>query len=130
LTVFPDDHSFLCSYENIDDNNFGFQIGGYYQLGSTSSTFIYRTPYSYFNRIGINYGFLHSGLVLGLGVKLDLMSGPDANFYPDVTLKFQPLKLLTENKDIWDVSVSYNISDKQFVGFGISIPFRYGSYYR
>lgn len=129
LTVFPEDRSVLCSFENIDDSRFGFHMGGFYQIGATSSPYIYRTPYMYFNRIGINYGFLNSGVVLMVGTKIDLISGPDAKFYPDATIKLQPIKLLTGNANIWDISISYNISDKNYIGFGISIPYRYGSYY-
>jgi hypothetical protein len=130
LTVFPTDNSVLASFENIDDDNWGFQIGGFYKIGATSSPYIYKTPYMCFNRVGINYGLLHCGIVLAAGIKVDMISGPDAIIYPDFTVKFQPLKLLTRNKDMWDVSISYNISDKSYIGFGISIPYRYGSYYR
>lgn len=130
LTVIPDESSAICSFENIDDDNFGFYIGGYYKIGATSNPYIYRTPYSYFNRIGINYGILKCGIVLGAGIKVDLISGPDAIFYPDFMVKLQPIKLLSRNKDIWDISVTCGISDKPYVGFGISIPYRYGSYYR
>jgi len=33
-------------------------------------------------------------------------------------------------KDIWDVSVTVGVSDVAYIGFGISIPYRYGTYYR
>ena len=130
LTVIPNDRSVICSFENIDDNNFGFYVGAYYKVGQTSSPYIYRTPYMYFNRIGINYGFLKCGLVVGAGVKTDLTLGPDPVFYPDVMVKLQPIKLLTRKKDIWDVSVTVGVSDVAYIGFGISIPYRYGTYYR
>ena len=129
LTVFPNNRSVLCSFENINDNRFGFHMGCFYQAGATSSPYIYRTPYMYFNRIGVNYGILNSGIVLMAGTKIDLISGPDPKIYPDATIKVQPIKLLAGNPDIWDISISYNISNKNYIGFGISIPYRYGSYY-
>lgn len=130
LTVVPEDRSVICSFENINDDNFGFYIGAYYKIGATSNPYIYRTPYAYFNRIGITYGLLKCGVVLGAGVKTDLTIGPDPVFYPDVMVKLQPIKLLTRNKDIWDVSVTVGVSDIPYIGFGISIPYRYGTYYR
>lgn len=130
LNVFPADNTVLASFENINNDGFGIQIGGYYKIGSTQSPYIYRTPYMYFNSIGVNYGFLHSGLVVGAGIKVDLISGPDPLVYPDLTIKFQPIKLLTKKRDIWDVSVMCDISNKLSFGFGISIPYRYGTYYR
>lgn len=129
LTVIPQDRHIICSFENINDDNFGFYIGAFYKLGTTLNPFMYRTPYAYFNRMGITYGFLKCGLVIGAGIKTNLTINSDPVFHPDVMVKLQPIKLLTRKKDIWDVSVTVGIIGDPFVGFGISIPYRYGTYY-
>lgn len=123
IVVFPQDNSsILVSVENIGDANFGFQIGSIVQIGMTSSPYIYRTPFVSLNRFGINAGILNCGIVLAFGAKIDMLSGPKAIFYPDYMVKLQPLKLLSGNKNIWDVCLVYDYSDNVYYGFGISIP--------
>jgi hypothetical protein len=125
LTIIPQERSFICSFENVNDNNFGFYIGAVHRIPH-----IYRTPYDCLNRIGITYGFLKCGLVAGVGIKTDLIAGPEPILYPDVMLKIQPIKLLTLKKNIWDVSVTFGIANTPYIGFGISNPYWCVNYYR
>ena len=130
VTVFPSESSILASFENMNNEGFGMFVGQGIIVGSTCSPYIYRTPYVYLTRAGINYGFLKSGVVVGVGIKTDLLSNPNPKFFTDFMIKLQPIKLLTGNRDIWDISITYDISDGNYIGFGFSIPYRYGSYYK
>jgi len=81
-----------------------------------------RTPYEYLNRIGINYGLLKNGIVVGAGIKADMINFFEPQYYPDFFVKLQPIKLITQKRDMWDVSLTLNYSDKPYVGFGVAIP--------
>jgi hypothetical protein len=130
ISVFPTEQTILASFENMNNDGFGTHVGMGVIVGETPYHFIYRTPYTYLTKVGINYGFLKNGIVLGAGIKTDIISNPNPKFYPDIIIKLQPIKLLTGNRDIWDISISYDISDGNYIGFGFSIPYRYGSYYK
>jgi hypothetical protein len=122
VTAFPSDNSLLLGSENVDGKGWGFHFGVFYQIGATQYPYVYRSPYDYLNRIGINYGFLKSGIVVGAGIKADVVNFFEPQYYPDFFVKLQPIKLITQKRNIWDVSLTLNYSDKPYVGFGVSIP--------
>lgn len=123
ISVIPQDrNSLIFSIENISNKNFGIYFGGVCEIGVTSSPYIYRTPYTYFNRIGISYGILKCGVVFCYGIKSDPQSGPYPIFYQNFILKIHPIKLFSGKKNIWDISLIYDFSDSNYQGFGICIP--------
>lgn len=88
--------------------------GGHPQLSNTRN---------YPNRLGINYGFFRNGINLGVGGKMVLNDYQDVQFYPDVMIRLHPLKLITQNQRITDISLIVNISNTIEFGAGLSIPF-------
>lgn len=121
LTYFPNDNSFLTSVENIENLSIGTHIG----LCFTPNEYYngYRTVY--FNRFGVNFGILKCGIVFMGGIKINLDASHNIIISPDYTMKLQLFKLLTGNKNIFDFTFSYNISNNPSWGFGIAIPRRY-----
>jgi len=82
----------------------------------------------YPNRLGINYGFFRNGLNVGVGGKMVLDDFKPAKFYPDVMVKFHPIKLITQNCRSIDIALILNVSNTIDVGAGISIPFLLNRY--
>jgi hypothetical protein len=100
----------------------GLYVGGYYTT-NFPPPYLYRTPISIINRMGVN--------IVGSKQKWGLMGGvyiEDTEDYkslkPDVWLKIYPLKILTNTSKGFDFVVAVNYMDSFRWGFGISIPFR------
>lgn len=100
----------------------GWYIGGFYTT-SFPAPFIYTTPFSIINRIGLNY--------VGENQKVSIMGGVffgqeqnELKFKPDVWLKIYPLRILTNTSKGFDFTVGVNYMDRIRFGFGISIPSR------
>jgi hypothetical protein len=125
ITYFPDERSFMLSLENTDNKGWGIHVGGGYNMWLVSTPISQVNPSPYLDRFGINYGILKSGVVIGTGIKFNTLPNTNNDVRPEVWFKLQPLKLLTQNRNQWDVSVTYSISDKQYWGFGLSIPIQY-----
>jgi hypothetical protein len=125
ITYFYKERSFMVSAENMDGKGFGIHAGGGYNMWLVTTPISYMNPSPYLNRFGVNYGFLHSGLVLGGGIKFNTLSYLQKNIYPEFWLKLQPLKLITKQRNFWDVSVTCAVSNQTFIGFGVAIPMNY-----
>ena len=78
---------------------------------------------NYPNRLGINYGFFRNGLNVGVGGKMVLHDFEPAEFYPDVMVRFHPIKFFTQNPRSIDNAVILNLSNTVEFGAGISVPF-------
>ena len=82
--------------------------------------YIYTTPQSRINRVGIsltNHQFSIMGGVFGE----TYVDG--VNFKPDVWIKAYPLRILTNTKRGPDFTVGINFMKGIRYGFGLSIPF-------
>ena len=82
----------------------------------------------YPNRLGVNYGFFRNGLNVGVGGKMILHDFKPAQFYPDVMVKFHPIKFITKNPRSIDIAIIFNVSNTIDFGTGISIPFLLNRY--
>ena len=82
----------------------------------------------YPNRLGVNYGFFRNGLNVGVGGKMILHDFKPAQFYPDVMVKFHPIKFITKNPRSIDIAIIFNVSNTIDFGAGISIPFLLNRY--
>lgn len=114
----PEQKSLVVTYNN-NYNGFGYYIGGYI-TSSFPQPYIYTTPQSRMNRVGLSFS----------NSKVSVMGGVFAEtfvdrieFAPDVWVKAYPLRLLTNLKRIPDVTVGVNFMKGVRYGFGISIPF-------
>ena len=83
---------------------------------------------NYPNRLGINYGFFRNGLNIGVGGKMVLHDFEPAEFYPDVMVRFHPIKFFTQNPRSIDIAVILNLSNTVEFGAGISVPFLLNRY--
>jgi hypothetical protein len=114
----PSEKSLIVTYNN-NYNGFGIYIGGYLTT-SYPQPFIYTTPQSRANRVGISFTN-HKIAVMG-GVFAENYVN-DIEFKPDVWFKIYPLRILTNTKSIPDFTVGVNYAQDFRVGFGLSIPF-------
>ena len=114
----PDEKSLVVTYNN-NYNGFGYYIGAYVTT-TFPQPYIYTTPQSRINRVGIsltNHQFSIMGGVFGE----TYVDGVD--FKPDVWVKAYPLRILTNTKRGPDFTVGINLMKGIRYGFGISIPF-------
>jgi hypothetical protein len=114
----PDEKSLVVTYNN-NYNGFGYYIGAYV-TSTFPQPYIYTTPQSRMNRVGLSFS----------NSKVSVMGGVFAEtfvdrieFEPDIWVKTYPLRLLTNLKRIPDVTVGVNFMKVVRYGFGISIPF-------
>ena len=114
----PDEKSLVVTYNN-NYNGFGYYIGAYVTT-TFPQPYIYTTPQSRINRVGIsltNHKFSIMGGVFGE----TYVDG--VNFKPDVWIKAYPLRILTNTKRGPDFTVGINFMQGIRYGFGLSIPF-------
>jgi hypothetical protein len=114
----PDEKSLVVTYNN-NYNGFGYYIGAYVTT-TFPQPYIYTTPQSRINRVGIsltNHKFSIMGGVFGE----TYVDGVD--FKPDVWVKVYPLRILTNTKRGPDLTVGVNFMQGIRYGFGLSIPF-------
>ena len=114
----PDEKTLVVTYNN-NYNGFGYYIGGYVTT-TFPQPYIYTTPQSRINRVGIsltNHKFSIMGGVFGE----TYVDG--VNFKPDVWIKAYPLRILTNTKRGPDFTVGINFMKGIRYGFGLSIPF-------
>lgn len=100
----------------------GWYIGGFYTT-SFPAPYIYTTPYSFINRIGVNY--------VGDKQRISVMGGVffgqeqnELKFKPDIWLKVYPLRTLLNTEKGFDFTIGLNYMDGFRLGFGLSIPTR------
>ena len=118
IMYIPDEKSLVVTYNN-NYNGFGYYIGGYVTT-TFPQPYIYTTPQSRINRVGIsltNHKFSIMGGVFGE----TYVDG--VNFKPDVWIKAYPLRILTNTKRGPDFTVGINFMKGIRYGFGLSIPF-------
>ena len=124
LLYVPDQKSLVATYRGY--NPLGFYIGGYF-VTNFPQPYIYTTPLSIINRLGINLNFEN---------KISLMGGAfienhidSLSLQPDVWLKINPLRILLNTQNCFDFSLGVNYMKKEFrYAVGLSIPF--GGIYR
>jgi hypothetical protein len=114
----PDQKSLVVTY-NSNYSPIGFYVGGYF-TSTFPQPYIYTTPLSIMNRIGISFSNGQVGLMVGVQVKSYVDS---LSLDPDIWFKVYPLRLLTKTKRGPDFTVGINCGDKVRYGVGLSIPF-------
>ena len=118
LMYVPDQKSLVVTY-NSNYSPMGFYVGGYY-TSYFPQPYIYTTPLSIMNRIGVSFSNGQVGLMVGAQVKSYVDS---LALGPDIWFKVHPLRLLTKTKRGPDFTVGINYGDKVRYGVGLSIPF-------
>jgi len=118
------DQSFIVSSEDINETSLGLYFGAFYKIGLTNVPYIYRTPFSYLNRLGLTKGIFNQSLVFNGGIKFIAYETPYIQSFFEYGVKLHPIKLITQNRNIIDFSFSFNKSNSEFYGIGLSIPIR------
>jgi hypothetical protein len=115
----PDQKTVVVTYNN-DFNGFGFYLGGYI-LTSFPTPYIYTTPASRFNRLGLSISNHRISLMAGGFVE----SFRDSiSVKPDIWVKIYPLRILTKTEKGLDFTFGVNYMEGFRYGVGLSIPFR------
>ena len=114
----PDEKSLVVTYNN-NYNGFGYYIGAYVTT-TFPQPYIYTTPQSRMNRIGLSFSNRKVSVMGGVFGET-YVDGVD--FKPDVWIKAYPLRILTNTKRGPDFTVGINFMQGIRYGFGISIPF-------
>ena len=115
----PDQKTLVATY-NSDLSGIGFYMGGYL-LTSFPAPYIYTTPVSRFNRVGLSFTNHQVGLMVGGFMEAFQDS---ISVKPDIWLKIHPIRILTKTKRGLDFTIGVNYMDGFRYGVGLSIPFR------
>lgn len=116
----PNNRSIVATYNN-NYNGLGFYIGGYITT-SFPQPYIYTTPQSRFNRVGVSLSFNNKISVMGGTYLENFLS--EINFQPDVWVKIYPLRILLDVERGPDFTLGVNYMNGINYGIGLSIPFR------
>jgi hypothetical protein len=115
LSYTPESKMLLCT---MSKKTIGFYIGTQLKYGFWDGL-VYHSNEATIGSFGITAGVLKSGIVIGLGIKTDMISGPDIYFSPDINIRFHPFTLLFYNKNIpVDLSICYDLSADYYFGLG------------
>ena len=118
IMYIPKEKSLVVTYNN-NYNGFGYYIGAYVTT-TFPQPYIYTTPQSRMNRIGLSFSNRKVSVMGGVFGET-YVDGVD--FKPDVWIKAYPLRILTNTKRGPDFTVGINFMQGIRYGFGLSIPF-------
>lgn len=118
ILYIPGQNSLVGSY---NFRQVGFYIGGYY-MTSFPQPYIYTTPISIVNRIGLTYINKDNTYSIMGGVFLQTYYD-HINLTPDIWVKIYPIRMITKNNKSLDFSLGLNFSDGFRYGIGLSFPF-------
>lgn len=119
----PSQKSLVASYNY---KQIGCYVGGYY-VTTFPQPYIYTTPLSIVNRVGLTYVNKKNTFSIMGGAYLKTYFDR-VDMTPDVWVKIYPIRMLTGDKGSLDFTVGVNYMNGFRLGFGLSIP--YGSIYR
>lgn len=75
------------------------------------------------NTMGVNVALFQNSINFGGGGTVLWLPGDDYDIIPNFLVRFHPLKMLSQNNRMTDISLMMNIS--QEINFGIGLSFRY-----
>lgn len=114
----PNQNSLVATYNN-NFSPLGYYVGGYFRT-SFPQPYIYTTPASFINRIGVSVTN-HKFSIMGGAFIENFVDKIDAQ--PDIWIKVYPLRILTNTKRGPDFTVGLNYMKGFRLGVGIAIPF-------
>ena len=114
----PNQKSLVATYKGRTP--LGFYMGGYFR-SSFPQPYIYTTPITFINRLGVNFNYQN---------KVSLMGGffvenfvDSLSLKPDIWIKVNPLRTLLKTDKGFDFSVGVNYMKGFRYAVGLSIPF-------
>lgn len=114
----PNQNSLVATYNN-NFSPFGYYVGGYFRT-SFPQPYIYTTPASFINRIGVSVTN-HKFSIMGGAFIENFVDKIEAQ--PDIWVKVYPLRIITNTKRGADFTVGLNYMKGFRLGVGIAIPF-------
>ncbi len=113
----------LCT-DNINLTTEYSPFGMYtiYNYGRLNNSTQYQNNFP--RTLGVNLALFNNGINLGAGVSVDFLPFSEYDVYPDFLIRLHPLKMLTQQNRMIDISIILNISKTSQIGFGLSIPTR------
>ena len=75
------------------------------------------------NTMGVNVALFQNSINFGGGGTVLWLPGDDYDIIPNFLVRFHPLKMLSQNNRMTDISLMMNIS--QEINFGVGLSFRY-----
>lgn len=119
LLIVPQNNSIIFSYHG--PSGFGFYGGGRY-ITSFPRPFIYTTPVSIINRVGISIINKNHSISLMGGFSVDVENN-DFIYKPDFWLKINPFRLLLNRRTFTDLSFGINYNKDVKFGIGVSLSY-------
>jgi hypothetical protein len=119
LMYVPDQNTVVATY-NSNYSPIGYYVGGYVTT-TRPQPYIYTTPMSILNRVGISLTN-HKVSVMG-GVFIETYID-EIKTKPDVWVKIYPLRIITNTEKGFDFTVGVNYMEGFRYGVGVVIPFR------
>jgi hypothetical protein len=123
ILYLPTQKSLVASYNY---KQIGLYVGGYY-VTTYPQPYIYTTPLSIMNRVGLTYVNKNNTFSIMGGAYLKTYFD-HVDMTPDVWVKIYPIRMLTGDKSSIDFAVGMNYMEGFSLGIGLSIP--YGSIYK
>lgn len=123
ILYLPTQKSLVASYNY---KQIGLYVGGYY-VTTYPQPYIYTTPLSIMNRVGLTYVNKNNTFSIMGGAYLKTYFD-HVDMTPDVWVKIYPIRMLTGDKSSIDFAVGVNYMEGFSLGIGLSIP--YGSIYK
>jgi hypothetical protein len=114
----PDQHSLVGSY---NFKQVGLYVGGYY-VTTLPQPYIYTTPISIMNRVGLTYVNKDNTYSIMGGAFLQPYYD-HVDMIPDVWVKVYPIRMITKDKKSMNFSLGVNYSNGFRYGVGLSIPY-------
>jgi hypothetical protein len=100
-------------------SQFGWYMGGFHTL-VLPQPYMYRTPLSLFNRVGVNFVPQSQKFSVMGGVFISSLE-ERYDTKPDLWFNFYPLRSITNQKSSFDFCISVNYMEGINLGVGVSI---------
>jgi hypothetical protein len=114
----PSQKSLVASYNY---KQIGLYCGGYY-VTTFPHPYIYTTPLTIINRVGLTYVNKNNTFSIMGGAYLKAyFDGPELS--PDIWVKIYPLRILLDVKEGLDLTLGVNYMNGTKIGLGLAIPF-------
>ena len=114
----PNQKSLVGSYNY---KQIGLYVGGYY-VTTFPQPYIYTTPLSIINRVGLTYVNKENTFSVMGGAYLESYFD-HVDMTPDIWVKFYPIRMCTKDKTDYDFALGLNYMNGFRIGVGLSIPY-------
>ena len=114
----PSQKSLVASYNY---RQVGVYVGGYF-LTTFPQPYIYTTPLSIVNRVGLTYVNKKNSFSIMGGIYFKTYFD-NVDITPDIWVKIYPIRMISKNKSGIDFAVGINYMDGFRLGVGLSIQY-------